>query len=403
MRSQHLKKPCPSLAASIRHCSRTAIFTLGAWTAIGATLSFGADFFFSDQLPPLEGKYIDPNAPAYWQVYAGCSITARLKNPLHIEFSTASSPPNVGQTLTYSFTSTVSGDVTVDGFIASTFFTAPATVQIEVTGVSDDGTVRTFDTEILQLDVSGGTLPLGVQVRESPTLASTGTATITTVPGGFLIENTYDVFSELRNPFNGNWVASTGAGTLELVGKDLVMIAAASSRQHGVAGKFELDSPLTAPHRIEPRQNGADPEMVLEFNQALVAADGTLDCGAEVVVTGGTCIGISTVDRDLIVDMTFDKNACVTVAVSGIESASSATPLSGDSDVSVLTHEGNATNPDQGDTQVNILDLTSIKNELFQPLSAANFWEDIDANGVINILDLANAKNNLFAPLPVCP
>src|SRR5205085_4692954 len=68
---------------------------------------------------------------------------------------------------------------------------APAAVQVHIVanigssgqdGVSID--LGMYDTEMLQLDVSGGDLPAGVMLRKSPTLASLGGTQIEKQPAG---------------------------------------------------------------------------------------------------------------------------------------------------------------------------------------------------------------------------
>jgi len=69
-----------------------------------------------------------------------------------------------------------------------------------------------YDTELLQLDISGGTLPAGMRVRESPTLASTGKTAISPPPGGgFIIDSVFDVFTELTMNVGQTWLVSTSA------------------------------------------------------------------------------------------------------------------------------------------------------------------------------------------------
>jgi hypothetical protein len=69
-----------------------------------------------------------------------------------------------------------------------------------------------YDTEMLQLDISGGSLPPGMLLRESPTLASTGkTAISPTVGGGYIIDSFFDVFTELSMNGGQTWQSSTGA------------------------------------------------------------------------------------------------------------------------------------------------------------------------------------------------
>ena len=70
----------------------------------------------------------------------------------------------------------------------------------------------TIDTEMLQLDLPGGSLPPGVRLRESPTLASTGQMTVTPTPGGYHIDSFFDVFTELSIDDGQTWApAAEGA------------------------------------------------------------------------------------------------------------------------------------------------------------------------------------------------
>ena len=69
-----------------------------------------------------------------------------------------------------------------------------------------------YDTELLQLDISGGGLPPNMRIRESPTLPSTGkTAISPNSAGGFTIDSFFDVFTELSTDNGVSWQASTGA------------------------------------------------------------------------------------------------------------------------------------------------------------------------------------------------
>jgi hypothetical protein len=68
-----------------------------------------------------------------------------------------------------------------------------------------------YDTELLQLDIAGGTLPPGMLIRESPTLASTGKTAISPAPGGgFVIDSFFDVFTELSTDGGQTWLVPTG-------------------------------------------------------------------------------------------------------------------------------------------------------------------------------------------------
>jgi hypothetical protein len=55
-----------------------------------------------------------------------------------------------------------------------------------------------------------------------------------------------------------------------------------------------------------------------------------------------------------------------------------------------------------GDANVNLIDLQAIKNQLFQPVGAASFRQDVTVDASINLLDLQATKSNLFAAA-ACP
>ena len=68
---------------------------------------------------------------------------------------------------------------------------------------------RGFDTEMLSLSLSGGTLPLGIMVRESPSRASVGHTDDTSLGGGlFKIDSFFDIFVEMSLDGGATWVPS---------------------------------------------------------------------------------------------------------------------------------------------------------------------------------------------------
>lgn len=176
----------------------------------------------------------------------------------------------------------------------------------------------------------------------------------------------------------GAWADATAThvDTLELIGGggEPVLQSAASLRSHGAAGPFGMDIPL-AGVLIDPRQNGASPAMVLMYD----AVPSDPGC-AGVTIVNGTCNGTSVSGNDLVIDMTYDKNACVQVSV-------------GDNTVTVLTHEGNV----NADTDVNVIDLQEVKNNVFLGVDEATFIYDVNVDGEINVIDLQTTKNNVFA------
>jgi hypothetical protein len=70
-----------------------------------------------------------------------------------------------------------------------------------------------YDTEMLQLDISGGTLPAGAMIRESPTKASLGQTSVTDIGGGqYRIGSFFDIFTELSVDGGQTWAPATVTG-----------------------------------------------------------------------------------------------------------------------------------------------------------------------------------------------
>ncbi len=83
---------------------------------------------------------------------------------------------------------------------------ANAAVKISIVDTSPPGATQAYDTEMLQLDISGGGLPGGVMIRESPTKQSLGKTTITDLGGGqFHVDSFFDVFVELSLDGGQTW------------------------------------------------------------------------------------------------------------------------------------------------------------------------------------------------------
>jgi hypothetical protein len=63
---------------------------------------------------------------------------------------------------------------------------------------------------MLSMNLSGGSLPPGAMIRESPTLPSLGQTTVTDIGGGlYQIDSFFDVFTELSLDGGQTWMPST--------------------------------------------------------------------------------------------------------------------------------------------------------------------------------------------------
>jgi hypothetical protein len=106
----------------------------------------------------------------------------------------------------------MSGLISMNGGASFTPFQAPANVTVQLNSRSDldTGSTRFFDTEMLSLNLSGGTLPGGIMVRESPTKASLGRTSVRTIAsdGTYRISSFFDIFTELSLDGGQTWSPS---------------------------------------------------------------------------------------------------------------------------------------------------------------------------------------------------
>ena len=92
-------------------------------------------------------------------------------------------PPDPGNDVPCNATSffDVFVEITLDG----NSYTAAGQCQVQISTPDNMlPSTTVFDTEMLQMDISGGTLPSGVMFREDPSQQSTGQLTATNLGGG---------------------------------------------------------------------------------------------------------------------------------------------------------------------------------------------------------------------------
>lgn len=166
-----------------------------------------------DQLPALPEIDQSENSTTY---SGGHTLNSLELHGYSAEPATSglASPPDDGSDLPYHVNSffDVFVDITLDG----NPYTASGVGELSINSNDDllpDDTI--FDTEMLQLDISGGNLPAGVMLRESPSLQSTGQTNIDDIGGGvFRISSFFDVFTELSLDGGDTWLPASGTVTL---------------------------------------------------------------------------------------------------------------------------------------------------------------------------------------------
>jgi len=151
-------------------------------------------------LPPDRGFYLQTNPPSVYANPAPGVSLVNLQNVRHFAFRNIVRTI-IGTSEREEFDSTITGDLTVIPTIGppiASSFNALSHVIITVAGKAGN-TTGTFSTTMDSLSLSGSIPGLGTfAIRNSPTLASTGQTTITSLPGGlFRIDSFFDVFTEL--------------------------------------------------------------------------------------------------------------------------------------------------------------------------------------------------------------
>jgi hypothetical protein len=169
---------------------------------LACPVSGRADFLTpSPNLPPLDGQYVSPEE---WHALYAMGIV--LTNVVHKGFTDSFPPPPPGMTNVHTFGSQVEGDVSFDGGVTYQAFSTSGPTTVRIFGEYGSGNPSYYDTEMLGMNLSGGTLPAGVMIRESPMLASTGQTIITDEGNGiYQIESFFDVFTELSLDSGNTW------------------------------------------------------------------------------------------------------------------------------------------------------------------------------------------------------
>lgn len=159
-------------------------------------------FRVSDDACPPPGA--DYEAPTNAQTAFGDDIRARnfdhggLTNPID--------PPPVGESREYTaFGTTVDFEVSIDGGITFMPLSGQGDVRVRITNPVAVESTGVFQTEMLALDISGGSLPPGTMIRESPSLVSPGEHVVLPAGGDFLVGGFFEVWLELSMDGGQTW------------------------------------------------------------------------------------------------------------------------------------------------------------------------------------------------------
>ena len=168
-------------------------------------------FFPNPNIPPTNGQYISPKQ--WHALYANGII---ISNVTHKRFLANLPPPPPRSTNTHNFGSLVTLLIKLPGGQSFQQMTANADCVVSVRNSGQQGTEQVFQTEMLSLNLSGGTMPAGLMVRESPTRQSTGETRYSNTAGGYRIASFFDIFTEVSMDGGISWSPASDPAYMEL-------------------------------------------------------------------------------------------------------------------------------------------------------------------------------------------
>jgi hypothetical protein len=96
-------------------------------------------------------------------------------------------------------------------------FAAPASFSVTATVITNPFPWAVYRTEMTQLNISGGSLPAGFMIRESPSKLSLGRTTVKAASGGYRISSFFDVFLEVSTDNGNTWTPADSPAVVGLM------------------------------------------------------------------------------------------------------------------------------------------------------------------------------------------
>ena len=168
-----------------------------------------------------------------------------------------------------------------------------------------------------------------------------------------------------------------------------VLVSAMSRKAHGGAGTFDLPLSLVSTNpTTEPRQ-GPTQTIVCTFDKAITGANVTVTEGA---ATAGAPVFSG---NNVIVTLTgVPDQQYVTISLSNVTSSDGGTNGAGSVRIGLLVGDVS------GNRVVTVADTGLVNAQLAQPLTGANFLNDVNVSGMISVADKAITNGNLTKTLP---
>ena len=172
----------------------------------------------------------------------------------------------------------------------------------------------------------------------------------------------------------------------------LRMLSAASRKNQGAAGTFDVDLPLSDPPGLECRSGGGggNHTVVFTFNNNVTSGSASVTGGTGTVGGTPTFSG-----KTMTVELSNVADAQqISVTVSGVTDTFSQVLPDKTVAMKILLGDVNSSG------MVNASDVAQVKSRIGQPVDTTNFRSDVNANGSINAGDIVITKTNLGTGLP---
>jgi hypothetical protein len=194
-------------------------------------------------------------------------------------------------------------------------------------------------------------------------------------------------------------IASASSATLSVYVYDNAtgptLLSAASRKVHRRRGAFDIPLALDSSgvlSAVEPRVGPTT--LVFNLSKPVSAADGTLDA-TEFVLTNAVFSSAALDGSVLVLDLTGVRNGTlVSVQLRGLKDGDG-NPLRGPASVGMRVREGDVT----GNGRVTTADVLAMRRQLLRPVRSANFFYDVDLDGMVTAADFTIVKRRWVAAL----
>lgn len=190
------------------------IFTSILVTILICSFANAYYFFPTDLQPAPTGMYLC-KTPLFGSYPASAMGAIQIRKFCNRVFSSNLPPPLPGLPWTNTFTGMAEFEISYDNGSTWTAMEIPITEALRMEFISGVGSTITYSIEMVSMDISGGGLPTNYIIRESPTLSSSGTVTVTPTAGGYTISSFFNICTELSIDGGAWWYPTTQIGYME--------------------------------------------------------------------------------------------------------------------------------------------------------------------------------------------